>query len=112
MSATRQLVAESHEDGTARVLSLPLVRWQKSHQPPPGPAPEELADEIRLLLADAQIEPQPLITHASDGQIRLIWPRDLERLAEGVVLALAPEIRRSRRARRSAQARAPKPQKP
>jgi len=86
---------------------VPLVRWQIWDQPPPKPSVEEVTDEIRLMLADAGIGPEPFISFDHDGELRLVWVQDVEKVARALVTALAPEIRRQRRARRSmARARA------
>jgi proteasome lid subunit RPN8/RPN11 len=102
--STRRLVVERREDGTTRVVSVPLVQWEIYDQLPRQMSAQELQDEIGLLLADLNLGPQPEIVYGTDGDLHLQWPPDLrevEKLAEAVVTVLAPAIRRERRARRA-----------
>jgi proteasome lid subunit RPN8/RPN11 len=95
--STRRLVVE-RDGGRERVLSLPLVTWQPVGASwPPRPTDAEAETEIRLALADAGILDDPLVGYDDAGQVRLLWPSDLEEM----VAALAPAIRRERRARRA-----------
>jgi proteasome lid subunit RPN8/RPN11 len=110
--SARRLVIEEREDGAPHVVSVPRVGWRLIDAPPPEPTPQETQDEIRLALADARLIEPPLITYGNDGEPRLDWPDDLERLWRPIVDALAPEIRRERRLRRARRVRARKPPTP
>jgi hypothetical protein len=107
---SRTLVVEKREDGSQRVLSLPIVQWEIYDQPPPQPSPKELRDEVNLLLRDLGFGEEPLISFDDAGELRLTWQWEIEQVAQALVVALAPGIRRARRVRRSAPARTSKPQ--
>jgi hypothetical protein len=102
----RRLVVEQREDGSPHVLSLPMVGWEIYDRPRPQPSEQEASDEIRLMLADAGVIQEPLVTYDGHGEPRLTWPNDLLRQWQPIVDELAPQIRRARRARR-ARARRP-----
>jgi proteasome lid subunit RPN8/RPN11 len=101
-------VLKPSTDGQLRVERA--VRWEYIGAVQPELSDADLRDEIRLHMRDIGVGEEPLIGFGEGGEPRLVWPIDIERTTQTLVLLFAPLVRRARRARRSARARRSKMQ--